>query len=210
MANLYRHFNAQGQLLYVGLSLNAVARLAQHREKSFWFSQISRVEIEWHKSREHAAYAEALAIRDEAPLYNKAKPVPRDPDAPPPVPSLLDRRPEANLILEALKKCPEPVVQADYDGPRIFGYLCVGRQYLNRGIGRLRNAGVPDNWMFIDVVDYGGRRQPNLVKLLRSAQHKGTRIMCEWLGDFTEAREILKERGVTLHKIARQWSTALE
>lgn len=204
MANLYRHFDATGRLLYVGMSLNAIARLVKHREESHWFNQITRVEIEWHKSREHAAYAEAIAIRDEEPLYNIAKPVPRDPDAPLPAPSLLLERPETNLILEALRNCPEPDVQADDSGPRVFGYLCVARQYLNRSIGRLRKAGVPDKWMFIDVVDYGGRRQPNLVRLLKSAQHEGTRIMCEWLGDFADVRELLAERGVSLHEVARR------
>lgn len=69
---LYRHFDAAGRLLYVGISLNAVARLSQHRQCSAWFREIARVEIEWHPSREAACEAEVQAIRSEQPLHNVA------------------------------------------------------------------------------------------------------------------------------------------
>jgi hypothetical protein len=34
---LYRHYDAEGNLLYVGISLNSVVRLTQHRQASGWF-----------------------------------------------------------------------------------------------------------------------------------------------------------------------------
>lgn len=67
---LYRHFDAAGQLLYVGISLSAVHRLAQHRQTAHWFDRIARIEIEWHESRAAALAAEIIAIRRESPQCN--------------------------------------------------------------------------------------------------------------------------------------------
>lgn len=71
---LYRHFDAGGQLLYVGISLSAVQRLAQHKTGSEWFPKIARVDIEWLPSRAIALRAEAAAIERENPLHNRARP----------------------------------------------------------------------------------------------------------------------------------------
>lgn len=68
--SLYRHFDAQGRLLYVGVSLCAVARLSWHMKYSRWSSDICRIDVEWHPSRVHALYAEALAIQNESPIHN--------------------------------------------------------------------------------------------------------------------------------------------
>lgn len=70
---LYRHFDKDGQLLYVGISLSHVARLAQHRDGSPWYEDIAHVTIEWHKTRVEAELAETKAIGREAPKYNKNK-----------------------------------------------------------------------------------------------------------------------------------------
>ena len=67
---LYRHFDADGFLLYVGISSTPDARLQQHRS-SPWFSEIRRVVIEMLPDRETAERAEREAIRTEWPLYNK-------------------------------------------------------------------------------------------------------------------------------------------
>jgi hypothetical protein len=40
---LYRHFAADGSLLYVGISMCAINRLSQHEERSHWFDQIATV-----------------------------------------------------------------------------------------------------------------------------------------------------------------------
>lgn len=67
---LYRHFDSEGKLLYVGISLNAVSRLAQHRLSAAWFMEIAKIEIEWHPSREAACDAEVAAIQTERPAHN--------------------------------------------------------------------------------------------------------------------------------------------
>lgn len=71
---LYRHFDAAGALLYVGISLSAVQRLAQHKQTAAWFDGIARVEVQWLASREEALTAEAIAIAKEGPLWNVARP----------------------------------------------------------------------------------------------------------------------------------------
>ena len=70
---LYRHFDKDGQLLYIGISLSHVARLAQHRDGSPWYEDIAHVTIEWHETRVDAELAETKAIGREAPKYNKNK-----------------------------------------------------------------------------------------------------------------------------------------
>ena len=67
---LYRHFDKEGNLLYVGVSLNAIERTISHRDKSHWHQDIARIEIEWHHSRSAAYYAEKKAIQSEHPRYN--------------------------------------------------------------------------------------------------------------------------------------------
>jgi len=69
---LYRHFDADGNLLYVGVSLGAVARLSQHKT-SPWFGQIKTVEIQQCSNREQALDLETAAVRSENPKYNIAK-----------------------------------------------------------------------------------------------------------------------------------------
>lgn len=69
---LYRHFDADGHLLYVGLSLKPMQRLEFHRGKgSEWLYEIARVEVEWLHSVGEAINAEDKAIRTEQPRYKK-------------------------------------------------------------------------------------------------------------------------------------------
>lgn len=68
---LYRHYNADGALLYVGISNSPIYRLRQH-EASAWFFNISNVSIEWHATERAARAAERKAIAVERPLHNRA------------------------------------------------------------------------------------------------------------------------------------------
>lgn len=69
---LYRHYDKAGVLLYVGVSLNPVARLQQHRRAAHWFYQIARIEVEYFGDRDTAIDAESTAITTENPLHNIA------------------------------------------------------------------------------------------------------------------------------------------
>lgn len=68
----YRHFDAEGRLLYVGISLSAVERLRQHVARSGWSSEIASITVETHPDRETAMAAEKHAVAHERPLFNKA------------------------------------------------------------------------------------------------------------------------------------------
>lgn len=70
--HLYRHFDAENRLLYVGISLSTLQRLGQHKSNSEWFRLISVVKIEEFPDIEKAKKAERDAIKKEKPLYNIA------------------------------------------------------------------------------------------------------------------------------------------
>jgi ribosome-binding protein aMBF1 (putative translation factor) len=67
--DLYRHFSASGELLYVGISNSTLQRLGSHRS-SDWISEIARIEIERFPDKSAARLAEREAIRSEKPRYN--------------------------------------------------------------------------------------------------------------------------------------------
>ena len=69
---LYRHFDNENTLLYVGISLSTFARLSQHKDHSQWFNKVSRVTIEHFPTREEAIAAEKKAIKTEEPKFNIA------------------------------------------------------------------------------------------------------------------------------------------
>ena len=71
MTSLYRHFNAEGGLLYVGISLNTIARLVAHQKSSEWFGDIASITIEKFEDRDTADAAEITAIKAEAPKFNR-------------------------------------------------------------------------------------------------------------------------------------------
>jgi hypothetical protein len=68
--DLYRHYARDGTLLYVGISLSALARLIQHRRSARWYRKITSVRIKKFPSREAAEAAEKIAIEQEKPLFN--------------------------------------------------------------------------------------------------------------------------------------------
>lgn len=67
---LYRHYDAEGRLLYVGISLSAVVRLQKHNFDAHWSRNIARMDIEHFPSRDAALEAESMAIQSEKPLHN--------------------------------------------------------------------------------------------------------------------------------------------
>jgi excinuclease UvrABC nuclease subunit len=81
---LYRHFDAAGVLLYVGISLNSIKRTAQHKYGAKWFQRIDRITFTWHDTRAAALAAEAIAIAKERPVWNVVRPKGGAPS--PPVP----------------------------------------------------------------------------------------------------------------------------
>jgi DNA-binding XRE family transcriptional regulator len=66
---VYRLYARSGALLYVGISLNAIARVAAHSTAP-WFRSVVAVTIRNHPTRAAAERAERLAVIQENPQYN--------------------------------------------------------------------------------------------------------------------------------------------
>ena len=71
---LYRFFDADGDLLYVGITRNLNLRLTQHAADKPWWASVARKTLVWYPSRSDAAHAEGKAIREERPQFNVALP----------------------------------------------------------------------------------------------------------------------------------------
>ena len=69
---IYRHFAADGALLYIGISDDPAYRLHQHMHTSPWRASIASVTIEWFDDRPSAVCAEVAAIMRENPAQNRA------------------------------------------------------------------------------------------------------------------------------------------
>ena len=69
---LYRYFDADDRLLYVGISVIPPMRQLQHAKGSAWYELVDRQRIEWFETRAEAMEAERSAIRSEGPTWNRA------------------------------------------------------------------------------------------------------------------------------------------
>ena len=69
--DLYRCFDKQGALLYIGQSLSFFSRLEQHRQDSPWYNVVASVTIARFHTKAAAIEAEKKAIKAERPLHNK-------------------------------------------------------------------------------------------------------------------------------------------
>lgn len=72
---LYRHFDADGVLLYVGITSSIPRRTAEHASRSHWSDDAVSMTWETFETREEALAAERLAIAAEKPLHNVMRPV---------------------------------------------------------------------------------------------------------------------------------------
>lgn len=70
--SLYRFYDKDGDLLYVGQSVDPFARATQHMSShhDFWFHDVATITIEKIEGREAAKEAELKAISEEGPKYN--------------------------------------------------------------------------------------------------------------------------------------------
>jgi predicted GIY-YIG superfamily endonuclease len=111
---LYRLFDAEGRLLYVGITFNPDNRWAEHATSKSWWPDVTEKRIEWHGSRTDAVAAEVAVIAAELPLYNKQ-------DSPQPFVGVTTK--------EGTK--PSRIVRIDDDTWEDYGKLCA-----EKGIAR--------------------------------------------------------------------------
>lgn len=70
MTTLYRLWNADHSLLYVGITDNVDARMEEHRADKPWWGEVDQVSTEELRSRRQALEAESRAIFWEQPRHN--------------------------------------------------------------------------------------------------------------------------------------------
>lgn len=68
--DVYRLYDVGGKLLYVGISYDAIFRAEQHSKGKKWWSDVAKIDIKRHSTRDAAIDEEERAIRDENPTYN--------------------------------------------------------------------------------------------------------------------------------------------
>jgi excinuclease UvrABC nuclease subunit len=70
LTTLYRFYDADERLLYVGIAGSVTNRWESHR-RSFWWCDASTVKLQHFATRKEALAAEKTAIRDDSPLINR-------------------------------------------------------------------------------------------------------------------------------------------
>lgn len=68
---LYRLFDADEVLLYVGISKRFGQRWEQHARMQPWWPAVTSQTVRWYPSRGDAEQAEKVAIHDERPIHNR-------------------------------------------------------------------------------------------------------------------------------------------
>lgn len=68
--DLYRWFDKEGNLLYIGISTNAYGRAKQHKTTAKWWPNAANMTVVSYPSREDVEAAEKDAIRTEKPKFN--------------------------------------------------------------------------------------------------------------------------------------------
>lgn len=106
---LYRHFDVDGVLLYVGISEQPGARSNGHASDSIWVQFAVREEAMWLDTREEALELERVAIQTEKPLFNRQH-------------ANYDKQPTIDYLARQLKCIQEHSVQF-----YAWSYLCFNR-----------------------------------------------------------------------------------
>lgn len=73
---VYRYFDAQGSLLYVGIAYDFGARHIEHQKCKWWHPLIQKALVRIYASRMIAEAIEANAIDQEGPAHNVTRPGP--------------------------------------------------------------------------------------------------------------------------------------
>jgi hypothetical protein len=71
LTEVYRLYDDQGELLYVGMSLSFAQRMRLHRSSSDWWHKVTRIEIERFGTRDEASIQEGEYIQTLAPTHNR-------------------------------------------------------------------------------------------------------------------------------------------
>lgn len=159
---LYRFFDPDGLLLYVGITCNPPNRLWQHSIDKDWWDAIAEVTVEWHPSRQVAFAAEKQAIIAEQPKHNiiyNQRPrhlmLPPRPSAPAVKYSFESLR-SGDVRTEELYLYPEIHCSSmvdDYYGESGEAQLVEWVSYLRRNCPELDMDAVPIYWSVLPTIE---------------------------------------------------------
>jgi len=68
--DVYKAFDDDGEILYVGISYDASERLRQHRRSSRWWGMATWFEVDRYATREEAENVEAASVMFDDPPFN--------------------------------------------------------------------------------------------------------------------------------------------
>lgn len=83
--SVYRFFDKDGTLLYVGITSSGMERFYTHSRLAPWWLMATTVQLEHHASREAALERESYLIKVEKPVWNQAGRLREDGSVPQPV-----------------------------------------------------------------------------------------------------------------------------
>lgn len=69
--SVYRAYDGDGAILYVGITGARLRRIDQHRHGSDWWAEASRIDLEHFETREEAMQREAALINELRPPWNR-------------------------------------------------------------------------------------------------------------------------------------------
>jgi predicted GIY-YIG superfamily endonuclease len=70
---VYRFFDGDDRLLYIGVTLDRDVRWANHAANRRWWPKVVRNTMTWFETYREAYQVERQAIPDEHPLFNEAR-----------------------------------------------------------------------------------------------------------------------------------------
>lgn len=68
---VYRAWDAGGELLYIGSTINPAQRVLGHRRSTIWWSDVARLDFEEYETESEARHAESAAIWEAPGKHNK-------------------------------------------------------------------------------------------------------------------------------------------
>jgi hypothetical protein len=143
---LYRIRNAEGDLLYIGISERPEYRWFSHRKQHAWWAEVANYSLEWHDDRKAAEAAETEAIRTERPRHNSTYnySVPFDPKAWEPVVGGVKHLLLAERIRTEIRSGRWTVGYRIPSFEVLTEAASVSRTVVQRAIGNLRSEGTLD------------------------------------------------------------------
>lgn len=69
--SVYKCFDEDGALLYVGVGDTALVRIKSHQKEKAWFDEVVNITISKYEDRATALAEEIRSIREDKPVFNK-------------------------------------------------------------------------------------------------------------------------------------------